>query len=118
MDNLVASLCKSLTSYQCTTHHGKDPYQSILLCSFSARYVDEKLQYSLNFKYKKILKHHPNAIDKLKFWNPELCASQPMLFDFIITVRIHPFSILKANANKEIWMTEWVMTNFILTFLP
>jgi branched-subunit amino acid transport protein AzlD len=42
-----------------------------------------------------------------------------MLFDFIITVRIHPFAILKAkNANKEIWMTEWVMTNFILTFLP
>lgn len=103
MDSLLASLCKSPTSSKSPKHEPRESYQCVLLFSSSTRYVDEKLQYSLNFKYKKILKHHPNAIDKLKFWNPELCASQPKLFDFIITVRIHPFPLLEANANKEIW---------------
>ncbi|KAI8145063.1 ATP-NAD kinase-like domain-containing protein [Fennellomyces sp. T-0311] len=33
-----------------------------------------------------ILERYPEYTDKLRFWNPELCALQPKLFDFIITV--------------------------------
>lgn len=49
-------------------------------------YVDEKLKNSKRFKYDKIVRNHPIACEKLKFWTPELCALQPKSFDFIITV--------------------------------
>lgn len=49
-------------------------------------YVDEKLKNSRRFKYDKIVRNHPIACEKLKFWTPELCALQPKSFDFIITV--------------------------------
>ncbi|RCH98735.1 hypothetical protein CU097_015143 [Rhizopus azygosporus] len=49
-------------------------------------FVDQKLKESKRFKYEKIIKNHPLTVDKLKFWTPELCALNPKLFDFIITV--------------------------------
>lgn len=50
------------------------------------RYVDEKLKESKRFKYESLQKNHAFVAEKLKFWTPQLCASQPKLFDFIITV--------------------------------
>ncbi|KAI9306282.1 ATP-NAD kinase-like domain-containing protein, partial [Cunninghamella echinulata] len=65
-------------------------------------YVDEKIKNSTKFKYNKIIKHYPNTVNKLKFWNPELCSSQPSLFDFIITVLF----------------SSWLFQNYIPPVIP
>ncbi|KAI8089715.1 ATP-NAD kinase-like domain-containing protein [Halteromyces radiatus] len=71
-------------------------------------YVDEKLQYSLNFKYKKVLKYYPNAAEKLKFWNPELCATKPELFDFIITL----------GGDGTVLFTSWLFQTYVPPVIP
>jgi hypothetical protein len=49
-------------------------------------YVDEKLKSSKRFKLERLKREYPAYEDKLRFWTPELCATQPKLFDFIVTV--------------------------------
>lgn len=49
-------------------------------------YVDAKLKTTKRFRYKRIIERFPAYENKLKFWDPDLCASQPKLFHFIITV--------------------------------
>jgi hypothetical protein len=49
-------------------------------------FVDEKLKKSKRFKLDRFQEEYPHLIDKLKFWTPELCATHPKLFDFIVTV--------------------------------
>ncbi|KAI8342791.1 ATP-NAD kinase-like domain-containing protein [Chlamydoabsidia padenii] len=71
-------------------------------------YVDEKLQYSLNFNYKKILKHYPYASDKLKFWNPHLCATNPELFDFIITL----------GGDGTVLFSSWLFQTHVPPVIP
>ena len=51
--------------------------------------MDEKIKNARGFRYKKIIQRYPEYQDKLRFWNPELCALQPKLFDFIVTVNFH-----------------------------
>ena len=53
---------------------------------YQNRYVDDKLKKSKGFKYQKILEHFPQAKERLGFWTPELCATRPKMFDFIVTV--------------------------------
>lgn len=59
-----------------------------VLTSTKKSYVDEKLKTSKGFKYQKILQHYPEAQERLGFWTPELCAIQPKMFDFIVTVSL------------------------------
>lgn len=49
-------------------------------------YVDEKLKKSKRFKLDRFQAQSPELVEKLKFWTPELCATHPKLFDFIVTV--------------------------------
>ncbi|RUS14470.1 ATP-NAD kinase-like domain-containing protein [Endogone sp. FLAS-F59071] len=49
-------------------------------------YVDAKFLNSKRFRYKHLVKGSAICQDKLKFWTPELCATQPQLFDFVITL--------------------------------
>lgn len=49
-------------------------------------YVDEKLKDSKRFKLARFRQENPELEDKMRFWTPELCATQPKLFDFIVTV--------------------------------
>ncbi|CAO3594902.1 unnamed protein product [Absidia cylindrospora] len=71
-------------------------------------YVDEKLQYSLDFKYKKIVKHYPNVIEKLRFWNPELCTAKPKLFDYIITL----------GGDGTVLFTSWLFQSYVPPVIP
>ncbi|CAO3614494.1 unnamed protein product [Cunninghamella blakesleeana] len=71
-------------------------------------YVDEKIKDSTKFKYSKILKRYPNTIDKLKFWNPELCSSRPTLFDFIITL----------GGDGTVLFSSWLFQNYIPPVIP
>ncbi|KAI8373563.1 ATP-NAD kinase-like domain-containing protein [Choanephora cucurbitarum] len=49
-------------------------------------YIDEKLKNAKKFKYKKVLKVYPETHERLHFWTPELCATQPKMFDFVVTL--------------------------------
>jgi hypothetical protein len=56
------------------------------------------LKESKRFKYEKLLRNHPLTTDKLKFWTPQLCASQPKIFDFIVTVSLRIAFVIFINA--------------------
>ncbi|KAI7905766.1 ATP-NAD kinase-like domain-containing protein [Cokeromyces recurvatus] len=71
-------------------------------------FVDEKLKNSKRFKYDKIIKNHPKAQDKLKFWTPELCALQPKSFDFIITL----------GGDGTVLFSSWLFQNYIPPVIP
>lgn len=74
------------------------------VCSF----VDEKLKLSKRFKYKKIMENHPIACEKLKFWTPELCASKPKSFDFIITL----------GGDGTVLFSSWLFQNYTPPVIP
>ncbi|CAO3638678.1 unnamed protein product [Cunninghamella echinulata] len=71
-------------------------------------YVDEKIKNSTKFKYSKIINRYPNTVNKLKFWNPELCSSQPSLFDFIITL----------GGDGTVLFSSWLFQNYIPPVIP
>ncbi|CEP11550.1 hypothetical protein [Parasitella parasitica] len=71
-------------------------------------YVDEKLKASKRFKYDKIIRKHPIACEKLKFWTPELCALQPKSFDFIITL----------GGDGTVLFSSWLFQNYIPPVIP
>ncbi|KAL0135961.1 ATP-NAD kinase-like domain-containing protein [Mucor lusitanicus] len=71
-------------------------------------YVDEKLKNSKRFKYDKIVRNHPIACEKLKFWTPELCALQPKSFDFIITL----------GGDGTVLFSSWLFQNYIPPVIP
>ncbi|KAG0745848.1 hypothetical protein G6F57_000436 [Rhizopus arrhizus] len=71
-------------------------------------YVDEKLKESKRFKYEKLLKNHPLTTDKLKFWTPQLCASQPKIFDFIVTL----------GGDGTVLFSSWLFQNYIPPVIP
>ncbi|KAI8384410.1 ATP-NAD kinase-like domain-containing protein [Radiomyces spectabilis] len=71
-------------------------------------YVDEKLKASKRFRYKKVLRRYPNAVDKLKFWNPEMCVLQPKMFDFIITL----------GGDGTVLFSSWLFQNYIPPVIP
>ncbi|ORZ01186.1 ATP-NAD kinase-like domain-containing protein [Syncephalastrum racemosum] len=71
-------------------------------------YVDEKLKCARGFRYKKIVDRFPECTEKLRFWNPELCAVQPKLFDFIVTL----------GGDGTVLFTSWLFQNYIPPVIP
>ncbi|KAI9259245.1 ATP-NAD kinase-like domain-containing protein [Helicostylum pulchrum] len=71
-------------------------------------YVDEKLKSSKRFHYDKILQKHPLANEKLKFWNPELCASKPKSFDFIVTL----------GGDGTVLFSSWLFQSYVPPVIP
>ncbi|KAI9259286.1 ATP-NAD kinase-like domain-containing protein [Sporodiniella umbellata] len=71
-------------------------------------YVDEKLKGSKRFGYTQLLDDHPLTKDKLKFWTPELCAFQPKLFDFIITL----------GGDGTVLFSSWLFQNYTPPVIP
>ncbi|RUS26808.1 ATP-NAD kinase-like domain-containing protein [Jimgerdemannia flammicorona] len=63
-------------------------------------YVDAKLQNSKRFRYKRE--------GKLKFWTPELCATQPHLFDFVITL----------GGDGTVLFTSWLFQGVVPPVVP
>lgn len=54
------------------------------------------------------MKNRPIACEKLKFWTPELCASQPKSFDFIITL----------GGDGTVLFSSWLFQNYIPPVIP
>lgn len=71
-------------------------------------YVDEKLRNSRGFKYQKILEHYPQAEDRLGFWTPELCASHPKMFDFIVTL----------GGDGTVLFASWLFQTYVPPVIP
>ncbi|KND00933.1 uncharacterized protein SPPG_04034 [Spizellomyces punctatus DAOM BR117] len=49
-------------------------------------YIDSKFRTHPAFSFDRLLASHPHYADQLKFWTPELCATQTDHIDFIITL--------------------------------
>ncbi|KAI8647943.1 ATP-NAD kinase-like domain-containing protein [Parasitella parasitica] len=71
-------------------------------------FVDEKLKSSRRFKYQKILKHYPEAEERLEFWTPELCAIQPKMFDFIVTL----------GGDGTVLFASWLFQTYVPPVIP
>ncbi|ORX49436.1 ATP-NAD kinase [Hesseltinella vesiculosa] len=71
-------------------------------------FVDEKLLTSAKFKYRKILKFYPDCREQLKFWNPELIATNPRSFDFVITL----------GGDGTVLFTSWLFQHFVPPVIP
>ncbi|CEP10554.1 hypothetical protein [Parasitella parasitica] len=71
-------------------------------------YVDEKLKTSKGFKYHKILQHYPEAEERLGFWTPELCAIQPKMFDFIVTL----------GGDGTVLFASWLFQTYVPPVIP
>ncbi|KAI8990120.1 ATP-NAD kinase-like domain-containing protein [Pilobolus umbonatus] len=71
-------------------------------------YVDGKLKKSKGFQYEKILKHYPVADERLGFWTPELCASDPKMFDFIITL----------GGDGTVLFASWLFQTYVPPVIP
>ncbi|KAI7889913.1 ATP-NAD kinase-like domain-containing protein [Mucor mucedo] len=71
-------------------------------------YVDEKLRESNRFNLPKIIKKHPLASEKLKFWTPEICVLKPKSFDFIITL----------GGDGTVLFSSWLFQNYIPPVIP
>ncbi|KAL9545218.1 hypothetical protein MBANPS3_007246 [Mucor bainieri] len=71
-------------------------------------FVDEKLKTSKGFKYQKILQHCPEAEERLGFWTPELCAVQPKMFDFIITL----------GGDGTVLFASWLFQTYVPPVIP
>ncbi|GAA5801789.1 ATP-NAD kinase-like domain-containing protein [Helicostylum pulchrum] len=71
-------------------------------------FVDEKLKNSKGFKYQKILQHYPQAEERLGFWTPELCALQPKMFDFIVTL----------GGDGTVLFASWLFQTYVPPVIP
>ncbi|KAI9276990.1 ATP-NAD kinase-like domain-containing protein [Phascolomyces articulosus] len=71
-------------------------------------YVDEKIKNARGFRYRKIIQRYPEYQDKLRFWNPELCALQPKLFDFIVTL----------GGDGTVLFTSWLFQAYVPPVIP
>ncbi|KAI9493022.1 ATP-NAD kinase-like domain-containing protein [Zychaea mexicana] len=71
-------------------------------------YVDEKIKNARGFRYNKIMQRYPEYQDKLRFWNPELCALQPKLFDFIVTL----------GGDGTVLFTSWLFQAYVPPVIP
>jgi NAD+ kinase len=50
------------------------------------RYVENTLEHNHTFDAKSIIANDPSREGRLKYWNNELCAKHPLIFDFVVTV--------------------------------
>ncbi|GAN03819.1 conserved hypothetical protein [Mucor ambiguus] len=71
-------------------------------------FVDEKLKTSKSFKYQKIMQHYPEAEERLGFWTPELCAAQPKMFDFIVTL----------GGDGTVLFASWLFQTYVPPVIP
>ncbi|CDS11315.1 hypothetical protein LRAMOSA03578 [Lichtheimia ramosa] len=71
-------------------------------------YVDAKLKTTKRFRYKRIIERFPAYENKLKFWDPDLCASQPKLFHFIITL----------GGDGTVLFTSWLFQSYVPPVIP
>ncbi|RUS24664.1 ATP-NAD kinase-like domain-containing protein [Jimgerdemannia flammicorona] len=71
-------------------------------------YVDSKFLKSKRFRYKHLVKGSSVCFDKLKFWTPELCANQPHLFDFVITL----------GGDGTVLFTSWLFQTVVPPVIP
>ncbi|KAI8992088.1 ATP-NAD kinase-like domain-containing protein [Mycotypha africana] len=71
-------------------------------------YVDEKLKTAKSFKYERILDVFPQTKERLGFWNPELCATQPKMFDFIVTL----------GGDGTVLFASWLFQNYVPPVIP
>ncbi|KAI7881730.1 ATP-NAD kinase-like domain-containing protein [Mucor mucedo] len=71
-------------------------------------FVDEKLKNSRGFKYQKILQHYPQAKERLGFWTPELCALEPKMFDFIVTL----------GGDGTVLFASWLFQTYVPPVIP
>jgi NAD kinase len=99
----------------------------ITLIFDTSRYVDEKLKNSKGFKYQKILKHFPQAEERLGFWTPELCAIHPKMFDFIVTVSNKPINLAiysfffkkkKLGGDGTVLFASWLFQTYVPPVIP
>ncbi|KAK6530132.1 NAD(+) kinase [Orbilia ellipsospora] len=49
-------------------------------------YVDKKLSISKRFDSEGLIRENPELKDKLKYWTPDMCYSQPDTFDLVLTL--------------------------------
>ncbi|KAK4520957.1 uncharacterized protein ATC70_006841 [Mucor velutinosus] len=71
-------------------------------------FVDQKLKASKGFKYQKILQHCPEAEERLGFWTPEICAIQPKMFDFIVTL----------GGDGTVLFASWLFQTYVPPVIP
>ncbi|KAG2171789.1 hypothetical protein INT43_008169 [Umbelopsis isabellina] len=71
-------------------------------------YVDEKLKDSKRFKLARFRQENPELEEKMRFWTPELCATQPKLFDFIVTL----------GGDGTVLFTSWLFQNVVPPVIP
>jgi len=71
-------------------------------------YVDEKLKQSKRFKLEKYHSEYPDLEDKLRFWTPDLCATHPKLFDFIVTL----------GGDGTVLFTSWLFQTIVPPVIP
>jgi hypothetical protein len=72
-------------------------------------YVDEKLKQSKRFKLEKYHSEYPDLEDKLRFWTPDLCATHPKLFDFIVTVCLGAVTISCILTARRLKFITYIL---------
>ncbi|KAI8065205.1 ATP-NAD kinase-like domain-containing protein [Gongronella butleri] len=100
-DTSLIAMTRELALWLILTPRGGQP-------STLSVYVDEKLRASTRFKYRKIGRFYPETRDRLLFWNPELIASDPRRFDFVITL----------GGDGTVLFTSWLFQNFVPPVIP
>ncbi|KAJ1964500.1 hypothetical protein IWQ62_002915 [Dispira parvispora] len=71
-------------------------------------YVDSKFAKSKRFDYEGIVKEFPHCREKLLFWTPEMCATKPAQFDFIITL----------GGDGTVLYTSWLFQSIVPAVVP
>ncbi|KXX80125.1 NAD(+) kinase [Madurella mycetomatis] len=66
-------------------------------------YVDAKLRHSKRFDARGILDENPRFHDKLKYWTPDLCWSQPEKFDLVLTL----------GGDGTVLFTSWLFQRIV-----
>jgi NAD+ kinase len=95
-DNELVLLTKELTLFLLRTpRYGSDLGVNV--------YVDAKLRNSKRFGAKAIVDENPHFQHMLKYWHPDLCWSQPELFDLVLTL----------GGDGTVLFTSWLFQRIV-----
>ncbi|KAI6711792.1 hypothetical protein PZA11_000471 [Diplocarpon coronariae] len=95
-DNQLVHLTRELATWLMSTPR----YSSELGVNV---YVDAKLQGSKRFGARKILEEYPRSQHLLKYWKPEMCRSQPEMFDLVLTL----------GGDGTVLFTSWLFQGIV-----
>jgi NAD+ kinase len=95
-DNELVYLTRELTEFLLSTpRYGSDLGVNV--------YVDNKLKKSRRFNASAILARNPAFADKLRYWTPDLCWSNPETFDLVLTL----------GGDGTVLFTSWLFQRIV-----